>query len=138
MARRPPRGFRSWSAYNRYRVERGAEIGLSKSQALSHPRKGELPPSEVERSFDLITPTGKREIIARGSKESRLAGKRARDQRELSWGRLDGAEFKKRWRGKTIGGEPMEADPDRVIERLRRDPEAADLRYRRGPTRRPT
>ena len=41
MARRPPRGFKSWSSYNRWRVERGERLGLSRSQALGHPREGE-------------------------------------------------------------------------------------------------
>jgi hypothetical protein len=136
MARRPPRWFSTWSAYNRYRIDRGAEIGLSKGQALGHPRRGELKPGEVERTYSLITAAGPREITTRGTKEARLAGRRARDQRELAAGRLDGAEFAKRWRGKTIGGQPMEANPERVIERIRRDREAADLRYRRGATRR--
>jgi hypothetical protein len=41
VARRPPRGFKSWSSYNRWRVERGEQLGLSRSQALGHPREGE-------------------------------------------------------------------------------------------------
>ncbi len=47
MARRPPRGFKSWSSYNRWRVERGEQLGLSRSQALGHPREGERTAHEV-------------------------------------------------------------------------------------------
>jgi hypothetical protein len=47
VARRPPRGFRSWSTYNRWRVERGERLGLSRTQALGHPRQEERAASEV-------------------------------------------------------------------------------------------
>jgi hypothetical protein len=47
VARRPPRGSQSWSSYNRWRVERGERLGLSRSQALGHPREGERAAHEV-------------------------------------------------------------------------------------------
>ncbi len=60
MARRPPRGFRSWSAYNSWRAERGERLGLSRSQALGHPRQGERAASEVfsEERWVVTFPAG--------------------------------------------------------------------------------
>jgi hypothetical protein len=47
VARRPPRGFKSWSSYNARRVERGRRLGLSRAQALGHPAKDERAASEI-------------------------------------------------------------------------------------------
>jgi hypothetical protein len=131
MARRPPRGFKSWSGYNRWREERGAEIGLSRGQALGHPRRGQVPASQYEREFRLVTVDGPQVVVTKGTREARVAGRRAHDQGELWRGRMTPEEFRRRWTGRTIGGEQMEGDTDRLVERLRRDAEASDLRYRR-------
>jgi hypothetical protein len=82
---------------NRVRVERGAAVGLSPGQSVGKPRAGELRASEVEREFRLITEAGVVTVIARGTAEASLAGRRARDQAQLAVGLLSPDEFRRRW-----------------------------------------
>jgi len=103
MARRPPRGFGSWSSYNAWRVRRGVERGLTPSQALGRPRAGEVRASEVVRRVRILGPDGPVETTVTGVAQLSRAGRVDNDAAELLAGRLDLATWNRRWAGKTIG-----------------------------------
>jgi hypothetical protein len=119
MARRPPRGFSSWSAYNAYRVRRGVERGLSPTQALGRPRAGEARASLVERRVTILGPNGSVQTTVVGVAALSRAGSYDNDAQELLAGRVDMATWDRRWAGRTIGDVVL-PDAARVI-RLQRE-----------------
>ena len=104
MKRRPPKGYATWSEYNRYRVERGVARGLSRSQALGHPAKGEQLASKVEKDVTLLGKGGPVVVTLVGTKARSQAGSFDNDARLLRDGKLSRATFDHRWKGKSIGG----------------------------------
>jgi hypothetical protein len=103
MARRPPRGFASWSSYNAFRLRRGIERGLSPSQSMGRPRAGEVRASEVERRVRILGPDGPTETTIRGVAELSRAGSVDNDAQALLRGELDAETWDRRWAGKRIG-----------------------------------
>jgi hypothetical protein len=103
VARRPPRGFENWSAYNAWRVRRGIERGLSPSQAMGRPRAGEVRASEVERRVRILGPNGPTETTVVGVAQLSRAGSVDNDAQKLLAGELDMATFDRRWAGRRIG-----------------------------------
>ena len=113
MARRPPRGYSSWSGYNAFRLRHGVERGLTPAQAFGHPRAGERRASEVEREVTIVGPNGAHAVTVTGVRELSRAGTFARDVREMLAGRMPARTFDRRWSGKTVGGVAV-PDADRV------------------------
>ena len=104
MARRPPRGYSSWSGYNTFRVRHGVERGLTPAQARGHPRAGERRASEVEREVTVIGPNGAQVVTVTGVRDLSRAGAFDRDVREMLAGRMAASKFDRRWGGRTVGG----------------------------------
>ena len=132
MARRPPRGFSNWSAYNRWRVRRGIERGLTPAQACGHPGRGQARASEVEREVVILGRDGPVEVTVVGVQELTRAGKLDWDVRELLANRLDARSFDRKWAGRTVGGQVV---PDaRRVQVLGRAGQAGftDFYPRRG------
>jgi hypothetical protein len=103
MARRPPRGFASWSSYNAFRVRRGLERGLSPSQSIGKPRAGEQRASEVERRVRILGSDGPTETTITGVAELSRAGAFDNDAQKVLSGELDIETFDRRWAGKRVG-----------------------------------
>lgn len=103
VLRRPPKGFSNWSQYYQYRVARAEAMGLSRSQARGHPKKGEVPASKVEKSVQILGVDGPVEVTAIGTKERSRAARYDNDVQKLLSGKLTPATFDRRWHGKTIG-----------------------------------
>jgi hypothetical protein len=104
VKRRPPKGFATWSEYNRYRVERGVARGLSPSQALGHPARGETLASQVEKEVTVLGKSGPIAVTLVGTKARSQAGKFDNDAGLLRAGKLTPSTFDRRWKGKSIGG----------------------------------
>ena len=114
--RRPPRGFESWSAYNRWRVRKGVERGLTASQALGHPRPGEARASEVlgRQGWKVTLFVGSGEVATFDTdyRTAQRAGRYMALTRRLVEGRISPAEFKRRAaRMRPIGGHRLVSDP---------------------------
>jgi hypothetical protein len=121
VARRPPRGFKSWSAYNRWRVERGEQLGLSRSQALGHPREGESSAQDVlsEHRWVVTFPTDnppRLVTIDTDLRTARRAGRLNALGRKLREARITPDDYRRRaQRYKPIAGfEPL-SDPRALI-----------------------
>jgi hypothetical protein len=104
VKRRPPKGYATWSEYNRYRVERGVARGLSPARALGHPAKGERLASQVEKAVTILGKGGPVVVTLVGTKARSQAGKFDNDAGLLRAGKLSPATFDRRWKGKSIGG----------------------------------
>jgi hypothetical protein len=105
MARRPPRGFASWSSYNAWRVRRGIERGLSPSQSMGRPRVGEVRASEVEQRVRVLSPEGPVWTTVTGVAEKSRAGRYDNEAQQLlrGEGEIDIPTFNRRWAGKRLG-----------------------------------
>jgi len=103
MARRPPKGFSNWSEYYRYRIERGAARGLTRSQARGHPGKGQPLASQVERRVQIVGASGPLEVTVIGTRASSRAARYDNDARRLLEGKIAPGTFNRRWAGKGIG-----------------------------------
>ena len=113
-ARRPPRGYSTWSAYNGYRAKRGRERGLSPAQARGHPGRGEKLASQVERDVMVVGPRGATSTRIVGVQQLSAAGAADNAVHELLTGTLDPYTFNRRWAGKTFGGQVV-PDAARVL-----------------------
>jgi len=134
--RRPPRGFGSWSAYNRWRVQKGVERGLTRSQALGHPRQGEDRASEVlgRPKWTVTVFAGSAEVAVFDAdyRTAQRAGRYMALARRLVEGRISPAEFKQRAaRMKPIGGLKLVSDP-RVVLALAVTTDDKDLIFESG------
>ncbi len=105
--RRPPRGYATWSAYNRFREKRGLERGLSPAQARGHPKRGEHLASQVEREVMVVGRDGAVETTVVGVRELSKAGAFDNAVGELLAGKLDPATYDRRWAGKPIGDQVL-------------------------------
>ncbi len=112
--RKPPRGYATWSAYNRYRAKRGRERGLSPAQARGHPGRDEKLASEVERDVTVVGPQGATATRIVGVQQLSVAGGADNAVQELLAGKLDPATFNRRWAGRTFGGQVV-PDAARVL-----------------------
>ena len=133
MARRPPRGFKSWHTYNQWRIRRGIERGLTPSQAIGKPQPGEQPASRVERDVMVIGPNGAQVARAVGVKERSRAAKLDDDVKRLTQGDIDRAAYNRRWRDRTIAGVAV-PDADRVLALARAGRVSFDDFYPAGPS----
>lgn len=107
MSRRPPKGHSTWSSYYRYRIERGEQRGLSRSQARGHPAKGQPLATAVEREVNILGQNGPVTVTVVGVKELSRAGRYDNDADFLLRGKLSPRQFQRRWAGKSIGGQPL-------------------------------
>jgi len=102
--RRPPRGHPTWASYYRYRIDRGAARGLTRSQSRGHPGKGQSAASQIERDVMIIGRTGPIVVTVIGVRELSRAGRYDNDVQELLSGKVTPRAFDQRWKGRSIGG----------------------------------
>ena len=107
MARRPPKAFANWSEYYQHRVARAEAMGLSRSQARGHPKKGEVPASRVEKTVRILGPSGPVDVTSIGTRERSRAARYDNDVQKLLNGTITPATFDRRWHGKSIGEVPL-------------------------------
>jgi len=103
MARRPPKGFANWSGYYQYRVTRGEAMGLSRSQARGHPKRGEVLASKITKSVNIAGPRGETQVELAGTRARSRAARYDNDVQALLKGRMKPSVFDRKWRGKVIG-----------------------------------
>jgi hypothetical protein len=78
-------------------------MGLSRSQARGHAKKNEVPASKIEKSVNILGPSGVVEVTAIGTRERSRAAKYDNDVQMLLNAKLTPAEFDRRWKNKKIG-----------------------------------
>jgi hypothetical protein len=133
MARRPPRKFDSWSSYNNWRVKHGLERGLSSSQALGHPRAGEVRASQLRRQFFGVPTRDGLADLEVSLRDATTVGDYLRATVEVNHLAVDDREFRDRWRGRGVGDVLFEHDPGRVRTMLTEAGPPPVERYRRIP-----
>jgi hypothetical protein len=133
MARRPPRGFNSWSSYNKWRVKHGLERGLSSSQALGHPRAGEVKASQLRRQFFGVPTRDGLADLEVSLRDATTVGDYLHATGEVVHREVDDKEFRDIWRGRGVGDIRFEHDPDRVRTMLTEAGPPPVERYRRVP-----
>jgi hypothetical protein len=102
VARRPPKGFASWSEYYQHRIAQGEARGLTRSQARGHPKQGEIPASRITKSVMITGPRGTTEVELAGFRARSRAAVYDNNVQALLQGRMRPSTFDRRWRGKTI------------------------------------
>jgi len=121
------------------RVERGIARGLTPTQAAGRPLPSEVAASAIEREFNGVPTrqgggTAWVHLTVNAGQASQV-GRYQNETRLLIQGRLPPAEFRRRWQGRRVAGYELEADPDRVVEAMRRHgPPPDGVRYRKGVT----
>jgi len=133
MSRRPPKGFGTWSEYNRYRLERGEQRGLSPAQARGHPGKGEPLASAVQKDVQILGRSGPLGVTIVGTKERSRAAKFDNQVGLLQQGKMTPRQFDRRWKGKAIAGQSLPS-ADEVLALSHRGLASFDDFYPKGPT----
>jgi len=107
LRRHPPRGLETWSDYYEYRLKRGEDRGLTRSQSRGHPGKGQKLASKVERDVTLLSSRGPTETTTVGVRDLSRASRFDNDSQLLLGGKLTPKQFDRRWAGKTIAGQEL-------------------------------
>lgn len=110
----------------------GRQKGRSRGESLGKPERGGQLVSQQQQEWpEVYTTEGVRDVIATGPRQWSTLGRYERDVRAVVNGELAGATFRRRWRGRRVGGFELESDPDRVKELRRREGPGPTQRYRR-------
>lgn len=107
-----------------YRVEtvrrlgRAEALGISRGQALGHPRRGEqLVSADLTEWSEVPTTQGIADLTTSTKQEASRVGQHLRNVRQLLEGSIDPRAFRRRWKSRIrkVGDYELEADPDKVL-----------------------